>query len=124
MGIIFRFVSKFGRDYIYDLISSNHTKVIHIPENLCIRNNYSFNPTPIDAMRKINSKIREINLLNNEVHLKLDYKKVMTSIIISSRDNHLILSKCINSILSNTLNDNYEIIIFDNSADNEQKRMN
>ncbi|MHB8134130.1 MAG: glycosyltransferase [Anaerolineaceae bacterium] len=117
-------IQRFEENYIYGLIQNYSEYLIHIPEILCIRNDYAYTPPTISQVRELNNSVKSIRLEEKENHIFFNRKISKSSIIIPSCDNHDLLNKCINSILMTSANEDYEIIILDNSHSAHQHEMN
>jgi len=117
-------IERFEENYIYGLVQIYYESLIHVPEILCIRYGLPYTPPPINVVRELNLNVASIKIENNVNHIFFNRKKTKTSIIIPSCDNHDLLSKCVNSILMSSPNEDFEIIILDNSSSDQQYELN
>jgi len=122
----------------YDLIlriAEQTQRIVHIPKVLyhwrilpsSIASSIDAKPYASDAVRRIKEDALQRRMLSGRIEpvaqmpgqFRINYHPVGTplvSIIIPSRDNHLILRQCIESILEKTRYGNYEIILMDNQS--------
>jgi len=111
------FFMSFGEEYIYGVIQSLQKNIIHLPEILCIRQEESLCIPSEPALKALNTRVQIVEKVGKSNHIFLDYDPTKTSIIILSREDSQLLDRCIRSILENSMNEDFEIIlVFDKNG--------